>query len=106
MDEASRTNLEAKAAHLRQAVNDPAIQPAALQACLDELQSALFAVGASLYSDSGTNSGDGGFASYEPTGDDGGGGNVAGDEYEPDTPASDYDDDLDATVTADYEAID
>jgi molecular chaperone DnaK len=106
MDEASRTNLEAKAAHLRQAVNDPAIQPAALQACLDELQSALFAVGASLYSDSSTNSGDGGFASYEPTGDDGGGGNVAGDEYEPDTPASDYDDDLDATVTADYEAID
>jgi len=106
MDEAAKANLEAKAAHLRQAVNDPTIQPAALQTCLDELQSALFAVGASLYSDSGTNPGDGGFASYEPTGDGGGGETAAGDAYEPDAPASDYDDDLDATVTADYEAID
>jgi len=106
MDEAAKANLEAKAAHLRQAVNDPTIQPAALQTCLDELQSALFAVGASLYSDSGTNPGDGGFASYEPTGDGGGGETAAGDVHEPDAPASDYDDDLDATVTADYEAID
>lgn len=96
MDEATRSNLEAKAAHLRQAVNDPAIQPAALQTCLDELQAALFAVGSSFYS--ATDAGNGDFPSYAPMGE-------AGDGEDPQAD-SDYDEDLDATVTADYEAID
>ena len=102
MDEAARANLEAKAAHLRQAVNDPAIQPAALQTCLDELQAALFAIGSSLYS--ATETGDESYSGYDPAGDVGAAGAAGAEDGEP--AATAYDDDLDATVTADYEAID
>jgi molecular chaperone DnaK len=93
MDDATRANLEAKAAQLRQATQDPAVQPTTLQTCLDELQSALFAIGSSLYSAT-----------------DDGGAYDSGDD-EPGVSATQYDDDLesddlDATMTADYEAID
>ncbi|QQE65412.1 molecular chaperone DnaK [Leptolyngbya sp. BL0902] len=99
MDDSTRANLEAKAAQLRRAVQSPTIQPSALQTCLDELQSALFAIGSSFYSSTNTSSSDDmGFSDYEPE-DNGGGYGAAAD-------AGDYDDDLDATVTADYEAID
>ncbi|MFH7244484.1 MAG: molecular chaperone DnaK [Spirulina sp.] len=97
MDEGSRADLETKAARLRQAVNNPAIQPSELQTCLDQLQAALFAIGSSLYSESATEGGGMDFAGYD-----------LGEDSDPNdgVAATDYDDDLDATVTADYEAID
>jgi len=97
MNDSTRTTLEAKAARLRHASQNPTVQPADLRACLDELQSAIFAVGSSFYADiSMPESESADLSSYGSAGDT--------DGYSP--PPTDYDDDLDATVTADYEAID
>ncbi|MEB3290583.1 MAG: molecular chaperone DnaK [Leptolyngbya sp.] len=121
MDDTTRTTLEAKAARLRHAIQNPTVQPTDLRACLDELQSAIFAVGSSFYADisppasEGMDLSDPGLSGYGPPDDDG----PSDDDGPLDDEASsygssatttdyddDYDDDLDATVTADYEAID
>jgi molecular chaperone DnaK len=95
LDEATRTELDAKASQLRAVTHDPNIQPQEFQGYIDALQSALFAVGSNLYREV-----------------------EAEDDLDMQIPASAYDqsDDgtnfgdedlgLDATVTADYEAID
>ncbi len=100
LDEATRADLDEKVNQLRAATHNPSIDVATFQACIDALQTAIFAVGTNVYRDVDT--GDEvdmgipatAYASVE----------VGNDEtYDPD-----YDDDmgLDATVTADYEAID
>jgi molecular chaperone DnaK len=100
MDEATRADLETKAAQLRQATQSPSIQPQAFQTCLEALQTALFAVGSSLYSENADSVDMQIPDSYTYT-NDGQDGDLAGTD-------DDYDNDLglDATVTADYEAID
>lgn len=101
MDAATRTDLDEKAAQLRQAIADPAIQPNTLQHHLDALQTALFAVGSSLYREASSDSVDLDVDVDVPAY------TYANDDDDGD-PGDDYDDDLglDATVTADYEAID
>lgn len=101
MDAATRTDLDEKAAQLRQAITDPAIQPNTLQHHLDALQTALFAVGSSLYREASSDSVDLDVDVDVPAY------TYANDDDDGD-PGDDYDDDLglDATVTADYEAID
>jgi molecular chaperone DnaK len=105
LDEATRADLETKVAQLRQATQSPSIQPQAFQTCLEALQAALFAVGTSLYSENAADNADNidmqipDSYTYTNDGQDGG-------TADPDD--DDYDNDLglDATVTADYEAID
>ena len=94
LDEAAKASLEEKASQLRAATHDPDIQPQDFQACIDALQSALFAVGSDLY--------------REAEADDDLDMQIPASAYEDDTTAGYEDDDLglDATVTADYEAID
>ncbi|MBD1873165.1 molecular chaperone DnaK [Nodosilinea sp. FACHB-131] len=100
LDDATRADLDDKVNQLRAATHNPSIDVATFQGCIDSLQSAIFAVGTNVYRDVDTGAEvDMGipataYANVE-----------AGNEetYDPD-----YDDDmgLDATVTADYEAID
>ncbi|WP_008313436.1 molecular chaperone DnaK [Leptolyngbya sp. PCC 6406] len=109
MDATVKATAAEKAAELRAALGDRNVTPEALQEALDALQQALFAIGATLYRTSAESGGENDidFGVDVPTtimdenGDqdpmaDGGG--------------SDDDDDgefdLDATITADYEAID
>jgi molecular chaperone DnaK len=100
LDEGTRADLEAKASQLRAATHTPSIDAATFQECIDALQAAIFAVGSNLYRepesalDVDMNIPASVYASFED-GD--------GDEEN----AYDNDDfGLDATVTADYEAID
>ena len=100
LDEATRADLDEKVRQRRAATHNPSIDVATFQGCIDALQAAIFAVGTNVYRDVDTEDEvDMGipaaaYASVE-TGND--------ETYDPD-----YDDDmgLDATVTADYEAID
>ncbi|MFZ4677422.1 MAG: molecular chaperone DnaK [Nodosilinea sp.] len=101
LNEATRAELEANASQLRAATHTPGIDIYTFQGCIDTLQASIFAVGSNLYreADTGTdvdmNIPETAYDRFEDSGGD--------DDYEPD-----YDDDLglDATVTADYEAID
>ncbi|TVP68339.1 MAG: molecular chaperone DnaK [Leptolyngbya sp. LCM1.Bin17] len=94
LDEAAKASLEEKASQLRVATHDPDIQPQAFQGYIDALQSALFTVGSDLYRDT----------EAEKDLDM----QIPASAYEDDTTAGYEEDDLglDATVTADYEAID
>ncbi|WP_035990295.1 molecular chaperone DnaK [Leptolyngbya sp. KIOST-1] len=102
LDEAARISLEEKANELRAATQSPGVDVVTFQACIDALQSAIFAVGTNFYRDADSSGEiDMGIsaadyaqpASDEPVG------------YDDEDPY-DSDSELDATVTADYEAID
>jgi molecular chaperone DnaK len=101
LDEATRTNLEERAAQLRAAINTSSIDVATFQGCIDALQEAIFAVGTNVYRD--VESGVDVDMEIPPSTYAGLDHDSLGDDE--DVP---YDDDLglDATVTADYEAID
>jgi len=99
LDEGARADLEGKANKLRAATHTPSIDVVTFQGCIDALQTAIFEVGANFYREADPGADvdldipTSAFASVD--GDD---------AY------ADYDDaddmELDATVTADYEAID
>ncbi|MBW4482715.1 MAG: molecular chaperone DnaK [Tildeniella torsiva UHER 1998/13D] len=100
LNEATRADLDEKVGQLRVATQTPSIDVDTFQGYIDALQSAIFAVGTNVYRDVDTGADvDMGipaaaYSSVEASDDE---------AYDPD-----YDDDmgLDATVTADYEAID
>ncbi|MEA5447104.1 molecular chaperone DnaK [Leptolyngbya sp. CCNP1308] len=100
LDDATRADLDEKVSQLRVATHTPSIDVDTFQGYIDALQSAIFAVGTNVYRDvdAGADVDMGippaAYASVEASDDE---------TYDPD-----YDDDmgLDATVTADYEAID
>jgi molecular chaperone DnaK len=96
LDDATRANLEAKAAQLRAATQAAQIDVNTFQNCIEALQEAIFAVGTSVYHgvEPPNSSVDLPTANYSSQGDD-----------QDHSPAND-DLGLDATVTADYEAID
>ncbi|MFM7529847.1 MAG: molecular chaperone DnaK [Nodosilinea sp.] len=103
MDEAARAELDNKAEELRHALHT-ATQPQDLQHHIDALQSALFTVGANLYQESQeVNPVDLEFPDLYPDT-----ARVRATSENPDDyDGGNYDDlGLDATVTADYEAID
>jgi molecular chaperone DnaK len=117
MDATIKATAEEKAAELRAAMADRAITPEVLQAAIDALQQALFAIGATLYQQSDGDGDDIDFGADLPTTlmedqdtsgqmDEEGtsaqaSGTVNGAEE------TDIDGlDLEATLTADYEAID
>ncbi|NJL48687.1 MAG: Hsp70 family protein, partial [Leptolyngbyaceae cyanobacterium SM2_5_2] len=104
MDEATRADLDEKHAHLRQATHSPTIQLQDFQAAIDALQSALFAIGSRLYRESmAQDTIDMNIPesySYTDKTDD------LNSVDDSDTDDFDGDLGLDATVTADYEAID
>ncbi|PZO43584.1 MAG: molecular chaperone DnaK [Shackletoniella antarctica] len=99
LDEGARADLEGKANELRAATHTPSIDVVTFQGCIDALQTAIFEVGANFYREADLGADvdldipTSAFAS------------VDGDDAD-----ADYDDaddmELDATVTADYEAID
>ncbi len=99
LDEAARADLEGKANELRAATHTPSIDVVTFQSCIDALQAAIFEVGANFYREADPGADvdldipASAFASVDADGAD-----------------ADYDDadgmELDATVTADYEAID
>ncbi|MBD2111428.1 MULTISPECIES: molecular chaperone DnaK [Cyanophyceae] len=100
LDEATRADLDEKVSQLRVATHNPSIDVATFQGCIDALQSAIFAVGTNVYRDVDTGAEvDMGVPAAAYAGVEAGNDET----YDPD-----YDDDmgLDATVTADYEAID
>jgi molecular chaperone DnaK len=102
LDDATRADLEEKATQLRVAVNHRGIHPQDLEEHISTLQEALFAVGSNLYSDAddaeaidmnippAAHQNDGSPADQAAAPED--------DDYDPMA--------MDATVTADYEAID
>ncbi|MGF1566929.1 MAG: molecular chaperone DnaK [Nodosilinea sp.] len=101
LDEVAKADLADKVAQLRRATTNPAIQTHEFQAHIDTLQAALFAVGSNLYRD--TDDGDAidleiPKAYTQASGTYNNGENDIEDIYD--------DLGLDATVTADYEAID
>ncbi len=99
IDAAMRADMEEKAAHLREALQDRMIAPDALKAAIEGLQQALFKVGSVLYQQAS-------------------GGEATDFDVEmstqvmteaisnPHATADEDESDLDATITADYEAID
>ncbi|MGG6237073.1 molecular chaperone DnaK [Nodosilinea sp. AN01ver1] len=100
LNDLARADLEEKANELRAATQSPSIDVGTFQACIDALQSAIFAIGTNVYRDA-----DGSvdvdmdietadFANVE----------AGADGY--DEATYDGGSELDATVTADYEAID
>lgn len=110
MEATTKADAEEKAAVLRAAMADRNITPEALQGAIDNLQQALFTIGAALYQqtagDGGTEAGEGFSTTLmdeqetqqqsDPTPDTG----------DIDTDDGEVDFDLDATIAADYEAID
>ncbi|ASC69947.1 Chaperone protein dnaK3 [Halomicronema hongdechloris C2206] len=119
MDDILKEDVTEKATELRAALNDRAITPEELQSKIDGLQQALFAVGATLYQQA-EQGGDESDAEYMDPAYDGadadaeegtyGGDGHDGDAIDSGDGGDSEDefglDDLDATVTADYEAID
>ncbi len=99
IDAAMRADMEEKAAHLREALQDRMIAPDALKAAIEGLQQALFKVGSVLYQQAS-------------------GGEATDFDVEmstqvmteaisnPHATVDEDESDLDATITADYEAID
>ncbi|PSN16729.1 molecular chaperone DnaK [filamentous cyanobacterium CCT1] len=100
LDDLARADLEEKANELRAATQSPGIDVGTFQSCIDALQSAIFAVGTNVYRDTDGSAdidmdiSTADFADME----------AGGDNY--DEATYDHDSELDATVTADYEAID
>ncbi|NJL45964.1 MAG: molecular chaperone DnaK, partial [Leptolyngbyaceae cyanobacterium SM2_3_12] len=107
LDDSTKADLDEKVARLRRAIQNPTMQPQEFQGYLDALQTALFTVGSSLYRDMEVDEAidmqipD----AYIRSGED-------ADLNTKDLDTEDLDDGeyddlgLDATVTADYEAID
>jgi molecular chaperone DnaK len=101
LDDSLKASLEEKAAQLRAAMANRAIAVEELRDHIEALQSSLFSVGSTLYEQTGQEDYDDA-ADYV-------GATVPGmgtDGQEEDDPDASGDSDLDATVTADYEAID
>lgn len=103
LDESLKVDLEEKAGALRSAIANRSITPQELQNHLDLLQNSLFAVGTTLYQqpeeeeeDISIEAADEAPSNLEDSSDQ------SGDDFE----NYEDEDDLDATVTADYEAID
>ncbi|MGB5972124.1 MAG: Hsp70 family protein, partial [Nodosilinea sp.] len=103
LDDAAQADLEEKAGDLRAATQSPGIDVVTFQQRIDVLQSAIFAVGTNAYRNTEDNDDvdmEMGGADFTDVGVD-----IEGsDGYDEATFSSDSD--LDATVTADYEAID
>jgi molecular chaperone DnaK len=117
MDATIKATAEEKAAELRAAMADRAITPEVLQAAIDALQQALFAIGATLYQQSDGDGDDIDFGADLPTTlmedqDTSGqmdeeGTSAQASETVNGAEETDIDGlDLEATLTADYEAID
>lgn len=103
LDENVRADLEAKASQLRAATHTPDIDVATFQESIDLFQAAIFAVGSNLYRDANTGLDvDMNIPASTYTGLEGDDRDMDAEDEPP------YGDDfgLDATVTADYEAID
>lgn len=101
LDEAAMADLEEKANELRVATQSPSIDVVTFQRCIDALQSAIFAVGTNVYRDAeGSADIDMGIPAEAYANAD------AGEDGDYDETPYDVGSDLDATVTADYEAID
>jgi len=98
LSDSVKQDLESKAAQLRNAFSNRAVAPDHLQTLIDALQSALFDVGSNLYKEAAPGE-EPMETSQQP---------LNSDYNHPAVPEEDGDDDidLDATVTADYEAID
>ncbi|PSN20232.1 molecular chaperone DnaK [filamentous cyanobacterium CCP5] len=104
LDESLKVDLEEKASELRAAISNRNTTPEELQTCLDLLQQSLFSVGATLYQQTnGLDSDESADAISSANGGEGPASTAAA-GYESDLDADESD--LDATVTADYEAID
>ncbi|MBE9155344.1 molecular chaperone DnaK [Nodosilinea sp. LEGE 06152] len=100
LDDLARADLEEKANELRAATQSPSIDVGIFQGCIDALQSAIFAIGTNVYRDAeGSADVDMDIATADFA-------NVAAGEDGYDEATYDSDSELDATVTADYEAID
>lgn len=102
-----KATAEEKATELRAAVADRNISPEDLEAALDALQQALFAIGATMYQQADEDSEEVDFDADVPTTvmDE----SVTNDQANEDTESGDDDEDdidLNPTITADYEAID
>ncbi|MGB3200756.1 MAG: molecular chaperone DnaK [Nodosilinea sp.] len=101
LNDVARTDLEEKANKLRVATQSPGIDVGTFQACIDSLQSAIFAVGTNVYREADSSADIDMDISAEDFAD-------ATADNSGDYPEATYgsDSELDATVTADYEAID
>ncbi len=112
MDAALKAQVEEKAAELRAATQDRNISPADLEGAIDALQQALFSIGSQLYQQSDTDEDEDGvdFDVDVPTTVMEGG--LSEEQFLEEEAVADETDidgdsiDLDATITADYEAID
>lgn len=106
LDPALKTAVEEKAAELRAATQDKAIAPSDLKAAMDGLQQALFNIGATLYQQSEEDEDAVDFGVDVPTE------HISQDELQSmqanDSSVANATDEVDpeATITADYEAID
>ncbi|NER82686.1 MAG: molecular chaperone DnaK, partial [Leptolyngbya sp. SIO1D8] len=111
MDAAVKASAEEKAAELRAAIQDKSVTPEDLQVAIDGLQQALFSIGSWLYqqSDSDADTDKVDFEVDVPTTvmDEEITNNQGLEEQAVESPSEEADEiDLDATITADYEAID
>ncbi|MGB3310119.1 MAG: molecular chaperone DnaK [Nodosilinea sp.] len=100
LDDVARADLEEKASELRAATHSPSIDVVTFQGCIDALQSAIFAVGTNVYRDADS----GADVDMDIAAEDFVDAEAGNNNY--DEATYDSDSDLDATVTADYEAID
>lgn len=108
LDDSAKVALEEKAAQLRTAMADRSITPDDLLAHIEALQQALFGIGSSLYQQANEEE-EIGMSNGMDDADDGMPTDMGTDSTQEQSNLDDMDDmdmDLDATVTADYEAID
>ncbi|MEM6517894.1 MAG: molecular chaperone DnaK [Cyanobacteria bacterium P01_D01_bin.71] len=103
MDPALKAAVEEKAADLRAAMQDKSITPEDLRLAMDALQQTLFSIGATLYQQTEQNDSVDFNVEVSPEAPDE---TIAQPIDEPAAPVADDSIDLDATITADYEAID
>lgn len=100
LNDLARADLEEKALELRAATQSPSIDVGTFQGCIDALQSAIFAIGTNVYRDAdGSADIDMDIATEDSA-------NVEAGDADYDEATYDGGSELDATVTADYEAID
>lgn len=105
LDDSAKVALEEKAAQLRTAMADRSITPDDLLAHIEALQQALFGIGSSLYQQANEDE-EIGMSNDMDDPDDGMPTDMGTDSTQEQSNLDDMDMDLDATVTADYEAID
>jgi molecular chaperone DnaK len=108
MDATIKASAEEKAAELRAAIADRAITPEVLQGAIDALQQALLDIGAAMYQEAGSGDDNIDFGVDLPPStvlDENVVQDAVGTEVD-DVGIEDELDGLDATITADYEAID